>query len=197
MPTCRRCGRPCSRRSQRCRRCSNVLNGQARRGRPVPALRKPHRGVRVQGPGGPWESMTQAAEAFDVTRSALYPHAVWEGDHWLLVSLPLSRAGDGKAVTPSPLEPRSNAPYSGHVARVSYGIEHEEERDEEGCGMAPPLTVGEVAQQLRVSPESVREWIAKGELEAYQLPSGAWRIEPEALEALKQRGQGGRRGREE
>lgn len=63
--------------------------------------------------------------------------------------------------------------------------------------MAPPLTVGEVAQQLRVSPESVREWIAKGELEAYQLPSGAWRIEPEALEALKQRGQGGRRGREE
>lgn len=52
MKRCLDCGRPCSRRATRCRPCSNRHNRAAARGRPVPAGRKPKRGVPVAGLDG-------------------------------------------------------------------------------------------------------------------------------------------------
>ena len=46
------------------------------------------------------------------------------------------------------------------------------------------LTVDEVAQQLRVDPETVRRWIRKGELPVLSLPSAraGYRIRRDELE---------------
>jgi excisionase family DNA binding protein len=47
-----------------------------------------------------------------------------------------------------------------------------------------PLTVEEVADQLRVNPETVRVWIRTGELDAIDV-GGKYRIYPTDLEAFK------------
>lgn len=49
-----------------------------------------------------------------------------------------------------------------------------------------PLTVEEVAEQLRVNPETVRTWIRTGELNAIDV-GGKYRIYPADLEDFKQR----------
>jgi excisionase family DNA binding protein len=46
------------------------------------------------------------------------------------------------------------------------------------------LTPEEVAERLRVSPRSVRRWIADGKLSAVTLPSGRVRIDEVAIDAL-------------
>jgi excisionase family DNA binding protein len=126
--------------------------------------------------------MTEAAEMFGVTRPALYVHAAWEGDHWTLVTTPAPRPHDGVTVSALPIAHARALPDTGRTAAAQEVRER----------MGQVLTVGEVAELFRVSPESVRDWIARGELDAYQLPSGAWRIEPDAVEALKRRRRGGR-----
>jgi excisionase family DNA binding protein len=46
------------------------------------------------------------------------------------------------------------------------------------------LTVADVTRLLRVSAESVRNWIAAGKLAAFRLgPTGPWRIRSEDLAA--------------
>ncbi len=54
-----------------------------------------------------------------------------------------------------------------------------------------PLTVDEVAKQLRVSPETVRAWIRSGELDAIDV--GKYLIYPSALEDFKERRRTGRK----
>ncbi len=54
-----------------------------------------------------------------------------------------------------------------------------------------PLTVEEVAKQLRVSAETVRMWIRTGELEA--LDVGKYLIYPADLEAFKERRRTGKK----
>jgi len=54
-----------------------------------------------------------------------------------------------------------------------------------------PLTVEEVAKQLRVSAETVRMWIRTGELEAIDV--GKYLIYPADLEAFKERRRTGRK----
>jgi excisionase family DNA binding protein len=54
----------------------------------------------------------------------------------------------------------------------------------------PPMTVREVAERLRVRPETVRRWIAEGTVRA-QKPGGnraGWRVPVEEVERLE-RGQ--------
>lgn len=46
------------------------------------------------------------------------------------------------------------------------------------------LTAPEVADQARVSPETVRRWARRGLLPAIELPSGALRFRAEDVEAL-------------
>lgn len=46
------------------------------------------------------------------------------------------------------------------------------------------LTAPEVADQARVSPETVRRWVREGLLPAIELPSGRLRFRPEDIEAL-------------
>lgn len=58
--------------------------------------------------------------------------------------------------------------------------------------MDQALTLAQVAEQLQVSPGTVREWLVRGDLEGFQLPGGAWRVEPEAVEELKRRRRSGR-----
>jgi excisionase family DNA binding protein len=58
-----------------------------------------------------------------------------------------------------------------------------------GVGIMPddkPLTVEEVAEQLRVNPETVRTWIRTGELNAVDV-GGKYRIYPADLEDFKRR----------
>jgi excisionase family DNA binding protein len=50
--------------------------------------------------------------------------------------------------------------------------------------MGTLLTPEEVAERLRVSPRSVRRWIAAGKLAAVILPSGRVRIDEAAVDAL-------------
>ena len=54
-----------------------------------------------------------------------------------------------------------------------------------------PLTVEEVAKQLRVSAESVRAWIRAGELDAIDV--GKYLIYPADLEDFKERRRTGRK----
>ena len=46
------------------------------------------------------------------------------------------------------------------------------------------LTPAETAQQLRVSPRTVRRWLVEGRLVGVRLPSGRWRVPVEALPDL-------------
>jgi excisionase family DNA binding protein len=47
------------------------------------------------------------------------------------------------------------------------------------------LTVTDVAERLRVSPETVREWLRTGELQGYNLGGQAgWRIPEGAISQL-------------
>jgi excisionase family DNA binding protein len=47
------------------------------------------------------------------------------------------------------------------------------------------LTVTDVAERLKVSPETVREWLRTGALDGYNLGGQAgWRITEEAIERL-------------
>jgi excisionase family DNA binding protein len=50
------------------------------------------------------------------------------------------------------------------------------------------LTVKEIAEALRVTPEAVRAWMRAGELPAFQLPSGDWRAWPADVEVMIARG---------
>ena len=56
-----------------------------------------------------------------------------------------------------------------------------------------PLTVAEVAKQLRVSAETVRAWIRAGELDAIDV--GKYLIYPADLEEFKERRRTGRKRR--
>jgi excisionase family DNA binding protein len=58
--------------------------------------------------------------------------------------------------------------------------------DDEGDDPAHDLTVAQVAVQLQRSPSTVREWIRRGALEAYQLGK-EYRITRVALAALRER----------
>ena len=49
------------------------------------------------------------------------------------------------------------------------------------------LKVSEVAELLKVWPDTVRLWLHAGKLRGVKLPGGAWRIRPEDLEALLER----------
>jgi excisionase family DNA binding protein len=49
-----------------------------------------------------------------------------------------------------------------------------------------PLTVEEVAEQLRVNPETVRTWLRTGELNAVDV-GGKYRFYPVDLEDFKRR----------
>src|SRR6266566_2597508 len=61
-----------------------------------------------------------------------------------------------------------------------------------GCMQSQePLTVEEVAKQLRVSAETVRMWIRTGELDAIDV--GKYLIYPADLEAFKERRRTGRK----
>src|SRR3954466_14684306 len=54
--------------------------------------------------------------------------------------------------------------------------------------MTELLTVSEVAVRVRVSPKTVERAIHRGDLEASQLAlRGAWRIQPEAVDAWIQK----------
>lgn len=55
------------------------------------------------------------------------------------------------------------------------------------------LTVEEVAEQLKVHPETVRRWLREGRLEGYRISRrGGWRVKPESvvkmLEAMNAEG---------
>ena len=56
------------------------------------------------------------------------------------------------------------------------------------------LTVEEVADELRVHPETVRQWIRDGELEAFDTGRG-YRISRADLDAFVQRRKTGKRRR--
>ena len=55
------------------------------------------------------------------------------------------------------------------------------------------LTVEEVAEELRVHPETVRQWIREGELDAFDTGRG-YRISRKDLDDFIQRRKTGRRG---
>lgn len=46
------------------------------------------------------------------------------------------------------------------------------------------LRVGEVARRAGVSGDTVRRWIARGQIESVRLPGGEYRIEEADLERL-------------
>lgn len=55
------------------------------------------------------------------------------------------------------------------------------------------LTVEDVADQLKVHPETVRRWLREGRLEGYRISRrGGWRVKPESvvkmLEAMNAEG---------
>ena len=51
------------------------------------------------------------------------------------------------------------------------------------------MTVDEVAEQLKVHPESVRRWLREGRLTGYRLSRrSGWRIRPEAVRELLETG---------
>ena len=51
----------------------------------------------------------------------------------------------------------------------------------------PLLKVREVAESLRVWPDTVRQWLQQGKLRGVKLPGGDWRIRPEDLDDLLER----------
>ena len=58
--------------------------------------------------------------------------------------------------------------------------------------MSRYLTPPEVAELLRVDPDKVRRWIARGELRAFNVASSGcvrprWRIDPDDLTAFTER----------
>ncbi len=46
----------------------------------------------------------------------------------------------------------------------------------------PDYTIAEIARMFDKSPQTVRDWIGKGLLEAYKLFDREWRVTPENLE---------------
>lgn len=51
------------------------------------------------------------------------------------------------------------------------------------------LTVDEVAERLKVHPESVRRWLREGRLTGYRISRrSGWRIRPEAVQQLLETG---------
>ena len=75
---------------------------------------------------------------------------------------------------------------------ANYPLQCPKPQYERGARMQEePLTVDEVAKQLRVSPETVRAWIRSGELEAINV--GKYLIYPSALEDFKERRRTGRK----
>jgi excisionase family DNA binding protein len=48
----------------------------------------------------------------------------------------------------------------------------------------PLLTVAEVADQLRLDPETIRRWAREGRIKAIALPSGLWRFRRSDVEDL-------------
>ena len=46
------------------------------------------------------------------------------------------------------------------------------------------LTLKEAAERLSVSTDTMRRWLAKGEIEGRQLPGGHWRIKLSEIERL-------------
>jgi excisionase family DNA binding protein len=46
------------------------------------------------------------------------------------------------------------------------------------------LTTGEAAKALRVHPQTIRRWIASGQLPAICLPSGVWRVRRSVVNGL-------------
>jgi excisionase family DNA binding protein len=59
-----------------------------------------------------------------------------------------------------------------------------------------PLTVEEVAEELRVTPETVRTWIRTGELDAIDV-GGKYRIYPADFEDFKERRRTGKKRKKE
>ena len=154
----------------------------------MPKLQAPRRGVAVVGPDGRrWESAQQLADVLDCARSAIYRHGAWERDHWQLVAYPVSRRSNGVIVAPRYLEQTCDWPYSEGTQPHRRGANQQQPHGNERRGMEHDYTVAEVAQLLRVSPETVRNWLTSGDLEGYQLPGGIWRIPRESVEALKRR----------
>ncbi len=49
----------------------------------------------------------------------------------------------------------------------------------------PDYTTAEIARMFDKSPQTVRDWIGKGLLEAYKLFDREWRVTPENLEKFK------------
>ncbi len=51
------------------------------------------------------------------------------------------------------------------------------------------LTVDEVADQLKVHPESVRRWLREGRLTGYRISRrGGWRIRPDSVQEMLESG---------
>lgn len=51
------------------------------------------------------------------------------------------------------------------------------------------MTVDEVAEQLKVHPESVRRWLRDGRLEGYRISRrGGWRIQPNSVREMLETG---------
>lgn len=51
------------------------------------------------------------------------------------------------------------------------------------------LTVDEVADQLRVHPETVRRWLREGRLSGYRISRrGGWRVRPDSVARLLEEG---------
>ncbi len=47
------------------------------------------------------------------------------------------------------------------------------------------MTVDEVADQLKVHPESVRRWLREGRLSGYRISRrGGWRIRPDSVQEM-------------
>ena len=51
----------------------------------------------------------------------------------------------------------------------------------------PDYTITEAAKSIGVSRVTIYTWIDNKKIEAYQLPSGKWRIKPEEIEKIKNR----------
>jgi excisionase family DNA binding protein len=55
--------------------------------------------------------------------------------------------------------------------------------------LAELMTVDEVAEQLKVHPESVRRWLRDGRLTGYRISRrSGWRIRPDAVQKMLETG---------
>jgi excisionase family DNA binding protein len=82
-------------------------------------------------------------------------------------------------------------------ARVSFSRADLDELTSNGPAMKKPsysnldYTVAEVAQRHGRSPQTVRDWIKSGELQAYRFKDREWRITPAALAEFEGRQRNG------